>query len=181
MSIIISTELTLQPRTYIVAVYKILFNNGYFYIGATRNLHQRYTIHKINFKALSKFDNLSACVYNTGATSGVLEIIQLFDNDSYIPYCFETEKQVIRSNKDNLFMINKILYDEDDKRLNKVISIINKYEISYNLLANKIGIKAPQFSEKIRNKRGNKFTPEQQNNLITHLKKMAEDISLLEK
>jgi len=108
----------------VAAVYKIVFNNGYYYIGATHELYKRMMTHKVSLNSIRK--TLFDVAIQSGATSCEFIIIKTFEGD--IGYrkkseCFLLEKSLISKNRKDKMLINKSLYIKKAKKYVSVAKI----------------------------------------------------------
>jgi len=107
------TSVVIKTVPKVAAVYQVIFDNGYFYIGATHDLYKRIAGHKANLKSGKPY--LFDIAIQAGATSCELFVIQVFDGN--LGYrkkskCFLLEKKLIKKNKSNSLLINSMVFNK---------------------------------------------------------------------
>jgi len=118
------TSIVIKIAPKIAAVYQIIFDNGYFYIGATHDLYKRIAGHKAKLKTGKPY--LFDIAIQAGATSCEFIIIKTFEGD--IGYrkkseCFLLEKSLISKHRKDKMLINKSLYIKKAKKYVSVAKI----------------------------------------------------------
>lgn len=110
----------------VAAVYKIVFDNGYYYIGATHDLYKRMYAHKtaLNIGKKSLFDIAIQC----GATSCEFIIIKIFKGDIGFrkkSKCFLLEKTLLHRKRNDKMLINRFLHIKKPKKYVSVAKVKN--------------------------------------------------------
>lgn len=105
----ITTKYNIEKAAYINAfVYKIKFDNGYFYIGRTNCIKERFINHKTSFKNLTY--NMNKSVFATGAKYGEFVVLKRFRDGNRlvnISAAERLERDLILLNANNPYCINK--------------------------------------------------------------------------
>lgn len=102
------TNIVFEDRISIIGVYKIQFDNGYYYIGSTKNIKNRFDCHRSSLINLLLKNTLVKKAIEIGCKSGNLELLKQFDN---VEECFLYEKQLINQYTNDPLFLNIRIYN----------------------------------------------------------------------
>lgn len=107
MKILFTANVIIPKYKRIIAVYKINFDTGHFYIGMTCDLSKRISVHKTNAKLGKELLYIKAV--SIGATRCTLEVLCVFKNKNAKSRAFVIEKQTIINSIGNPLLLNQQL------------------------------------------------------------------------